>query len=52
MTPPIGVNLFVASSLSEIPVMPIAKEAMPMILYFLAALMLITFIPALSLILI
>ena len=52
VTPPIGVNLFVASSLSEIPVMPIAKEAMPMILYFLAALMLITFIPALSLILI
>lgn len=31
VTPPIGVNLFVASSLSDVPVMKIAKQAMPMI---------------------
>lgn len=49
VTPPIGVNLFVASSLTDVPVMKIAKKAMPMILYFLAALLLITFIPAISL---
>ena len=49
VTPPIGVNLFVASSLTDVPVMTIAKKAMPMIIYFLAALLLITFIPALSL---
>ena len=49
VTPPIGVNLFVASSLTDVPVMTIAKKAMPMILYFLAALLLITFIPAISL---
>ena len=49
VTPPIGVNLFVASSLTDVPVMTIAKKAMPMIVYFLAALLLITFIPALSL---
>lgn len=49
VTPPIGVNLFVASSLSDVPVMKIAKQAMPMIGYFLAALLLITFIPAISL---
>lgn len=49
VTPPIGVNLFVASSLAEIPVMEIAKKAFPMILLFLAALLLITFIPAISL---
>ena len=48
VTPPIGVNLFVASSLTDIPVMKIASKAMPMILYFLLALLLLTFIPALS----
>ena len=49
VTPPIGVNLFVASSLTDVPVMNIAKKAMPMIAYFLVALLLITFIPAFSL---
>lgn len=49
VTPPIGVNLFVASSLTDVPVMTIAKKAMPMICYFLIALLLITFIPAISL---
>ena len=49
VTPPIGVNLFVASSLTDIPVMEIAKKAMPMIVYFLIALFLITFVPQLSL---
>ena len=48
VTPPIGVNLFVASSLTDVPVMAIAKKAMPMIIFFLAALLLITFIPAIS----
>ena len=48
VTPPIGVNLFVASSLTEVPVMQIAKKAMPMIGFFLVALLLITFIPAIS----
>lgn len=51
ITPPIGVNLFVASSLSDVPVMDIAKKAMPMIIYFIIALFLITFIPAISLML-
>lgn len=49
VTPPIGVNLFVASSLTELPVMDIAKKALPMIVYFLIALLLITYIPAISL---
>jgi len=48
VTPPIGVNLFVASSLTDIPVMRIAKKAMPMIIYFLIALLVITFVPAVS----
>lgn len=49
VTPPIGVNLFVASSLTQIPVVDIAKKAMPLIICFLAALLLITFIPQISL---
>lgn len=52
VTPPIGVNLFAASSMTGIPVMQIAKKAMPLIVMFLIALLLITFIPAISLILI
>lgn len=49
VTPPIGVNLFVASSLTDVPVMDIAKKSMAMIGLFLLALLLITFIPAISL---
>ncbi len=52
VTPPIGVNLFVASSLTDAPVMEIAKKAMPMIILFLIALLLVTFIPQISLCLI
>ena len=49
VTPPIGVNLFVASSLTGVSVMDIAKKSMAMIGLFLIALLLITFIPALPL---
>lgn len=52
VTPPIGVNLFVASSLTDIPVVDIAKKAFPMILCFLFALALITIFPYISLCLI
>ena len=51
VTPPIGVNLFVASALTDVPVMEIARKAMPMIGLFLIALLLFTFVPAFSLIL-
>ena len=49
VTPPIGVNLFVASSLTDISITKLSKHAMPMIGLFLIALLLITFIPAISL---
>lgn len=52
VTPPIGVNLFVASSLTKIPVIQIAKKAVPFILVFLAALLLITFVEPISLLLV
>ena len=51
VTPPIGVNLFVASSLTDVPVMEITKHALPMIGYFLVALLIVTFVPAVSLVL-
>ena len=51
VTPPIGVNLFVASSLSKVPVVDIAQKAMPMIIMFIIALLLFTFVPWFSLVL-
>ncbi|MCQ2968847.1 MAG: TRAP transporter large permease [Clostridium sp.] len=51
ITPPIGINLFVASSLTDVPVIDIAKKSIPMIICFLIALLLFTFIPSISLIL-
>lgn len=52
VTPPIGVNLFVASSLTNISVVSIAKKAWGMIVLFLIALLLITFVPSISLLLV
>ncbi|MEL7649861.1 MAG: TRAP transporter large permease [Sedimentibacter sp.] len=52
VTPPVGVNLFVASSLTGVPVMNIARKAIPLIVMFLIALLFITFIPAISLVLV
>lgn len=49
VTPPLGVNLFVASSLTDISITKLSRHAMPMIGLFLIALLLITFIPAISL---
>lgn len=52
VTPPLGVNLFVASRLTQIPVVRIARHAMPFIAAFILALMCITVFPELSLMLI
>ena len=49
VTPPVGINLFVASSLTKLPVMDVAKHAMPFILLFLVALALIVIFPQISL---
>ena len=49
VTPPIGTNLFVANSLTKIPITRIAKNALPFIVMFLFALMLITYIPQITL---
>lgn len=52
VTPPIGVNLFVASSISGVPMMEIARQAVPYILLFLVALAIVTIFPQISLTLI
>lgn len=51
VTPPVGVNLYVAQSLSGVPVASLAKKALPYMVMFFIALMLITYIPAISTIL-
>jgi len=49
ITPPFGVNLFVTSKLIDTPVMELGKKVIPFIGWFILALLLITFIPQLSL---
>lgn len=49
VTPPVGANLYVASGISGLDVVYIARKAMPFIIVFLAALLLITFVPNISL---
>jgi len=47
-TPPVGVNLFVACGISKVPLDRIARSVVPFILAEIAALLVITYIPALS----
>lgn len=51
VTPPMGINLFVASNLTNVPIVDIAKRALPMVVMFFVALLLIAFIPGISLLL-
>lgn len=48
ITPPIGLNLFVASAVSKMPLSDVIKAAMPWLLLLLGFLVLITYIPAIS----
>ncbi|MEG1492381.1 MAG: TRAP transporter large permease [Oscillospiraceae bacterium] len=48
-TPPFGLNLFVASSITDQPVMKVARGAVPFIFLSIIALLLITYIPEISL---
>ena len=51
-TPPFGLDLFVAGNLAEEPPMSVAKKAVPFIIAFLAALVLITYVEPISLVLV
>ena len=48
-TPPFGLDLFVAGNLADEPPMAVAKRAIPFIVAFLIALVMIVFIPPISL---
>ncbi len=49
VTPPVGANLNVAHSLSGVPIPLLARKALPFLLMFFVALLMITFIPGISL---
>lgn len=49
ITPPYGINLFVSAQLSKIPLLSIAKRAIPLMLAMLVATILTMFIPSISL---
>ena len=48
-TPPVGMNLFIASYRFKKPLLELYSAALPFMLVLLAALLLITYMPALSL---
>lgn len=50
VTPPLGVNIFVASTISDVKMSDIVSRSVPFIISFLVVLLAITFIPALSMI--
>ena len=49
ITPPVGVNLFVASSFSRIELSRLSRAVVPFIVAEIAALLIVTYVPALSL---
>ena len=49
VTPPVGVNLFVASRVGNIPLERLMRSAAPFLVVMLLILALITYVPALSL---
>jgi len=51
-TPPVGLNLFIASFRFDKPILDLYKAAVPFIIIMLIALMIVTYVPALSLFLV
>ena len=51
-TPPVGVNLFVASGISGTKLMSVARSALPLLLAMIMVLMVISYIPSISLLLV
>ena len=48
ITPPIGLNLFVTSSITGMSLARVVKAAMPFVLVLMVFLVMVTYIPALS----
>jgi C4-dicarboxylate transporter DctM subunit len=51
VTPPVGLNLFVASAVSELPVTAVIRASAPWLVLLLAFLVVVTYVPAMSLVL-
>jgi C4-dicarboxylate transporter DctM subunit len=49
VTPPVGLNLFVASGVSGLDLVAVIRASMPWLVLLLAFLMLVTYVPAISL---
>jgi C4-dicarboxylate transporter DctM subunit len=49
MTPPFGVNLFVSSGVTKLPLLYVTRSVIPFLLLMLFALILITYLPGVSL---
>ncbi len=49
VTPPVGVNLYIASSMTNLPITIISRKAVPFIVAFIISLLAISFIPQISL---
>ena len=49
LTPPIGLNLYVLSSISKAPIGEVIRGTLPFILIMLCLLLVVTYIPAISL---
>jgi C4-dicarboxylate transporter DctM subunit len=50
ITPPVGLNLFVTAGVAELPVTRVVRAAMPWLVVLLAALVLVTYVPWVSLV--
>src|SRR5262245_21655872 len=51
ITPPVGLNLFVTSGISQLPVTKVIRAAVPWLVVLLAALIIVTYVPWVSLVL-
>jgi C4-dicarboxylate transporter DctM subunit len=49
ITPPVGLNLFMASNISKLPVTAVLKASLPWIMVILIVLMIVTYVPNISL---
>jgi C4-dicarboxylate transporter DctM subunit len=51
ITPPVGLNLFVTSGVAQLPVTTVIRAALPWLAVLLAALLVVTYVPSVSLVL-
>ena len=51
ITPPVGLNLFVTSGIAQLPVTKVIRAALPWLAVLLAALLVVTYVPSVSLVL-